>query len=132
MMDIRKYTGYFHDGSIEDIKSYDKNIELWMSSSEILPEWHVDLPLSNTSRITGKLILRGVEKINISDLLVSEISFIYDSGEILQFEIYNNKVTLLMIWYNFPPKDRMSKFEQIIIHASQIEWENIPDLLDLL
>ncbi len=102
-----------------------------MKSSEILPEWNEnDIPLSNINRMTGKLILDGVEKIFIADLIVPEINFNYDYGEILQFEIFDKKVYLLVIWYNFPPKDRTSKFEQIIIHANQIEWKNIPDLFD--
>ncbi len=132
-MDINKYTDYFHDGSIAVIKRYDKNIEIWMRSSEILPEWsEVDIPLSDGKRITGKLILHEVKKIFRNDSLVPEINFIYDSGEILQFEISDDKVNLLVIWYNFPPKERTSNFEHIIIQAGKIEWKNIPDLLDSL
>ncbi len=45
-MDISKYTGYFHDGVLYDIKQRNGKIELFMCSAEMSPEdLQDDIPL---------------------------------------------------------------------------------------
>ncbi len=39
---INKYGGYFHDGSIHQIKYQDKEIIISMERAELLPEWYWD------------------------------------------------------------------------------------------
>ncbi len=130
-MNLKKYEGYFHDGGINIISQQGDKIEIWMESCEILPEWiEVDLPLSKSNAIAGKLILSGVKKIIVDTSSVSEFKQVYDSAIILQLNIFDDNVDLLIEWCNYPPKERSFKFEHIIIFASTIEWENIPDLLD--
>jgi hypothetical protein len=55
---IEKYASLFHDGDISQIKHVNNEIELWMESAEILPEWNEDnILLSKRNTITGKLHL---------------------------------------------------------------------------
>jgi hypothetical protein len=128
-MDVKKYTIFFHDGGIVDFQLREDNIEFSMESSELLPEWNPEhIPLSNTQTIRGKLHLFGVSQITINQVPVIQIKKIYDEGEILHFQINENNVTLLVIWSNFPPKNRVSICESIGIIAKEICWENIPHL----
>ncbi len=132
-MNLKQFEDYFHDGIIFILKQYDDNIEIWMESCEILPEWiKIDFPLSKRSAIAGKLILKGVRKILIDEQCVKEIKQLYDDAAILQFDIHVDYVNLLVEWTNYPPKKCVSKFEHITVYANMIEWENIPDLLDSL
>ncbi len=130
-MNIKKYEDYFHDGSVDRIQQNDDRIELFMESCEIIPEWNdIDLSLSKSNTIVGKLILSGVKKIIVDDEIVKEINQTHDDAGILQFDIYGEHVDLIVEWFNNPPKERIWKCEHIVIYARKIEWENIPDLLD--
>ncbi len=130
-MNIGNYASYFHDGSINAIKNYNNIMEIWMESCEILPDWkEVDIPLSRDRTIAGKLILLGIKQIFAGDNSIEKLELVYDDGEILNFSICNDTIELLIVWCNFPPKERTRKFEQINIQSDQIEWENIPDLFE--
>lgn len=130
-MNIKKYASYFHDGRIINIEQFDNKIILFIESSEIIPDWNCDkLSLSNDNTIKGKLILNNVRSILFNDYLVNRLKMIYDDGEILRLKIYANKVDLFIQWMNFPQKNSNSTTDHIIIPAGQIQWENIPDLLD--
>lgn len=127
-MDIKKYSGYFHDGTIISIKDNGEKIEIWMESAEIIPKWEVKgVELSNSKTILGKLILSGVTKIFVNNVLVEQFKQNYDDGEILSLSINEGSVDLMIKWCNFPPKERTSHFESISIQASSIYWENIPN-----
>ncbi len=126
-MNIPDYPSYFHDGSIIAIKQNEKIIEIRMESSEIIPEWGVKVPLTNRNTIAGNLILFDVKKIFIDKTSAIKLSWEFDSCEILSFEISGDAMDLFVRWCNYPPKERTSKYESIIIQASQIEWENMPE-----
>jgi hypothetical protein len=34
-MDIKNYTGYFHDGTIDSIKTENNEMQIWMESAEL-------------------------------------------------------------------------------------------------
>lgn len=131
-MNIQKYSGYFHDGGIINIKHINnKEIEISMESSPLQPECNLDnIPLSSFKTIRGKLHIVGVKNILANDKLIKEIKIIYDDGEILRFSVNDNKVKLLINWINYPPKQRMHQSELIEIEAEEVYWENIPNLLD--
>ncbi len=130
-MNIQKFTSCFHDGGINFINQTDKNLEIWMESSEILPEWEeINILLSANMTIAGKLIIFEVKKIVINDVQVDRINKVHDDCEILKFRVRENEVDLLVIWSNYPPKNQLSKFEHITIYANRIEWKNLPDLFD--
>jgi hypothetical protein len=57
---------------------------------------------------------------------------ISDECEILRLKIQKNKVTLLVQWMNYPPKNREFFTEFIEIEAEKIYFENEPDLIDPL
>ena len=131
-MDIKKYTGYFHDGGLIGAKREKNNIELFLQSCEISLDEPIDKKiLSEENTLKGKLCLIGVKCIKVDDQENKEIPWKeYDDGEILDLEIDNNKVFLLIEWTNFPPKTRVTDVGTIEIEAEKIYWENIPDLSD--
>lgn len=129
-MKLSKYSGYFHDGSLIDLKHLGNNLEISMVSAEIIPEHMIEnMPPLNKSRITGKLYLDGVKKIKINENPFNGVlKKIYDSGSILDFEIFEHKVILGIEWTDYPPKPRKSDFSTIEIEAEKIYWKNISDL----
>ena len=131
-MDIKKYTGYFHDGGFIDEKRKEKNMELFLRSCEISPDDPIDRKiLSKDNALRGKLCLTGVKWIKVDDKENKKIPWKeYDDGEILDLKIDDNKVFLLIEWTNFPPKARVTDTGTIEIEAEKIYWENIPDLSD--
>ena len=131
-MDIKKCTGYFHDGTLIGIYQKKNSLELFLESCQITSGEFVDEKiLSKAGTLKGKLCLTGIKNIKVGDkeytgILRKE----YDDGEILHLEIGNNKVLLLVEWKNFPPKPRIRDVGKIEIEAEKIYWENIPDLSD--
>lgn len=132
-MDLSKYSGYFHDGSLINFKHEGNTIEITMSSAEIIPE-HIteNMPPLNKNRITGNLCLEGIRNIKINNEPFSGIlKKTHDSGSILDFEVLNSKVVLGIEWTDYPPKPRKSDFSLIEIEADKVYWENTPDLTDI-
>lgn len=131
-MDIKKYTGYFHDGGFIGAIRKENNMELFLRSCEISSDEPIDRKiLSEDNALKGKLYLNGVKWIKVDDKENKEIPWKeYDDGEILDLKIDNNKVFLLIEWTNFPPKTRVTDVGTIEIEAEKVYWENIPDLSD--
>ncbi len=131
---LTKYTSYFHDGSIIDIE-YGKDpseLIISMESAEVdLEDIKDPIPLSKEDRIKGKLHLLGVKKIQIGGKTFKEpLKMLYNSGEILDFDVEGSKISLGIEWENFPSKPRINDFSTIDIEIEDLYWENIPDLYD--
>jgi len=131
-LDIKKYTGYFHDGGFIGIKRKENNIELFLRSCEISSNEPIDREiLSKDNALKGKLCLTGVQSVKVDKQENKEIPWKeYDDGEILDLSIDNNTVFLLIQWKNFPPKLRSEDVGTIEIEFEKAYWENIPDLSD--
>ena len=131
-MNLSKYSGYFHDGSLINFKHGGNKIEISMLSAEIIPEHMIEnMPPLNKNRITGKLYLEGGKEIKINKKPFTGIlKKTYDSGSVLDFEVSDHKVFLGIEWTDYPPKPRKSDFSAIEIEAEKIRWENVPDLSD--
>ena len=131
-MDISKYTDFFHDGSILDIDHNNDSIELSMSSAEMDEDNLKDpIELSNDDCIVGKLHIEGIKRIIVDDKLLDKpLKKVYDDGQIFDFEIINNAVTLSTQWSNYPPNPEVDDFSVITIEGTKIYWENIPNLDD--
>lgn len=134
-MKISKYTSYFHDGLVHDIKHNENTIELSIESAELLPEWNEEnIILSKRNTITGKLHLEGVSSVKINgkslrDKLIKN----YDDGNIYHIEIQGKKLLLEVSWENYPPKKREeTDVFTIYIEAEKIYWENILTLFDAI
>lgn len=133
-MDIKNYTGYFHDGTLLKIKHEKNQIEFFLESSQIGSHKIKDRELlSNDNTLKGKLHVKNIIKIKVGNkeykgILRKE----YDDGEILDLEINKNKMLLLIEWTNFPPKNRVTDVAKIEIEAEKIQWENIPNLSEEL
>ena|SRR5689334_12483140 len=133
-MNISKYSAFFHDGSLMDIKHVNNIIELSMSSAEVDEEEDIKggIPLSKDNCIQGKLHVEGVKMLKISNKLIQgKFKKIYDNGSIINFQIIDPFVRLAIDWNNYPPNPPIDEFEIILIEAEKIWWENIPDLGDL-
>lgn len=131
-MNLSKYSGYFHDGSLINFKHVGNKIEISLLSAEIIPEHMIkNMPPLNKNRITGKLYLDGIKKIKINkEPFTGILKKMYDSGSVLDFEVLKHKVILGIEWTDYPPKPRKSDFTTIEIEAEKIRWENIPNLPD--
>ena len=131
-MNIQKYTGYFHDGTLIGIKKKENNIEFFLESFRISSDDLVDKKLlSEANTLKGKLCLIGVQSVKVDKQENKEIPWKeYDDGEILDLSIDNNTVFLLIQWKNFPPKLRSEDVGTIEIEFEKAYWENIPDLSD--
>lgn len=131
-MDISKYTSFFHDGGIDDIKHIENRMIISMESAEMdKNDINEDITLSKYDTIQGKLHIEGIINITINEKPFSGVlKKIYDSGNIFDFELGKNYVKLLVSWGNYPPKSDIDDFSTIEIEAEKIWWENIPDLFD--
>jgi len=131
-MDISKYSPFFHDGSIIDIKRFGKNIEISMQSAEMHAEdFQNPIILSRYHRIKGKLHIEGLisikdDKKNINN----DFRMLYDGAGILHLELFIHKLQLDLEWKNYPPHPDITAYSFYEIEAEKIWWENIPDLKD--
>ncbi len=132
-MDISKYTGYFHDGGLIDIRHMDNKIELLLFSAEMDPEdLREDIPLGQDDCITGILHLDGIKKITKNEQpFFGELKMEHQSGDIFKLEISTTTVILKVIWSDYKPIPHSDiDFSTIEIEADKIYWENKPDLVD--
>lgn len=133
-MNISKYTSFFHDGSIIDIRHEGDNIQFSMSSAEVDEEdLQDDIPLSKYDRIQGKLHVEGVRNITINEKRFSgKLKKIYEDGSIFHFALNNGFVELEVAWGVLPPDLEKRDFTDIKVEAAKIWWETIPELEDPL
>lgn len=133
---LTQYSGYFHDGSIYKIEHNSGNLVISAESAELLPEWDWDrknVPLSKRNTIAGKLHLEGISHIRKDqEIWVDTLGMIYEFGDIFDLEIKENKIQISVIWKQFKPIKAETEMVEIEIQASNIFWENIPDLFDQL
>ena len=131
-MDIKKYAGYFHDGSIEMIRHSGENIDILMGSAEVSAEENEDnIELSKDFCINGILHIEGVIQIKENNQLrFNKLRMENDAAEIFDLEIGSHCVAIDIAWYSLPPKPCIDDLSVIEIEAEKIWWENIPDLLD--
>ena len=134
MMDIRKYTSYFHDGDLFAILHDDESLDLSMESAQMDEEDLEDpIPLSNNSgfpTLRGKLCIRGIRKIILNDMLFTgRLEKTHDGLNIFDLEITDHSVELQLILERFC-SPREEGFWVIKIDADTIYWDNIPDLPD--
>ena len=73
--------------------------------------------------------MQGIKKVKINKkAFFGTIKKNYDSGSILDFEIFEHKVYLGIEWTNYPPKRRETEFSSIEIEAKTIYWKYIRDV----
>ncbi|MES2345442.1 MAG: hypothetical protein V4494_05860 [Chlamydiota bacterium] len=127
-MNFLKYTGYFHDGNLIDLRQEDGNVEFIIESAQIDPnEIDIKEMLSQSNTLKGTLRVMHVKTIKIGNKPYNGfLAKVYDDGEILDLEINANNVVLLIEWKNFPPKQRINVTTKIELEAEFIEW--IPEI----
>lgn len=130
-MDIKKYLGHFHDGSIYNIKHVGQEMILIMKSAQMDEEDLVDdAILSKDDRILGKLHIEGIKKITLNHNVYSDnFNMFYESAGIFDFEMDQGNVKLLISWTTYRPNPPMDDFSVVEIEAENIWWENLPDLI---
>ena len=131
-MDIKKYTSFFHDGSILAIQHQKNNLVIFMQSAEMDEEDKLDdVIFSKEGSIRGKLHLEGVKSIveeGVGNLTTFEMKT-EDAG-IFDFELKENQVEFQIIWGSFAPNCFDEDFSVVKIEAEKIWWENCPDMPD--
>ena len=130
IMNIEKYSSFFHDGSIFEISHFKNNVIVSMGSAEVDKEDMEDsIVLSVDDRIRGKLHLEGVKSIKENAQPYAGIlKMKYADAEIFHFEMHQGSVEFQIKWGSYPPKSCIEDFSTIEIKAEKIWWENIPDL----
>ena len=126
-MKISKYTSYFHDGEILDIKHIGDNIEIYMRSAEIDPNDMKDnLLLGPGNVLKGKLHIQGVKRIKMNENdFFGCVAKLYEDNDLLHLNLKQNIVFLEIGWRGSHPfQHDFSSFE---IEAEKIWWENLPD-----
>ena len=99
-MQISKYSSFFHDGEILDIKHAENNVEILMRSAEIDPDEMKDnIRLSPGNFIKGKLHIQGIKKIKINDKpFYGIITKTYNDNDLLHLKILKNTVFIEVGW----------------------------------
>src|SRR3990167_1281029 len=131
-MDIKKYSGYFHDGAIRVIQHQGNNLVIFMESAEMDEEDKLDdVVFAKDDSIHGKLHLEGVKSIveeGVGNLTTFEMK--NDHAGIFDFELNENQVEFQIIWESFAPNCMDEDFSVVKIEAEKIWWENCPDTPD--
>jgi hypothetical protein len=128
-MDISKYTDYFHDGYVNNIRHVKNNLFIFLESAVIEDVSQIGDKdyISDSHTFRGTLNLYNIKKITLGGKRYEGVFRMeYDDGDILDFEINGHQVFLLIEWKNFPPKIRKTDVSKIEIEAEKIEW--VPDL----
>lgn len=126
-MSIKKYSSYFHDGSITGIKHNAQKLEIIMESAEINEdEVSDDVPISPDHRIKGTLHIDGVTNIHEnSKFSPNPLRMKYADAEISHFSINKNCVEFEIKWNSIPATPLIKDFSSIEIKGKKIWWENL-------
>ena len=129
IMNLKNYTSFFHDGSINAINHIGNKITISMESAEMDEEdVKDDIDLSKDDRIRGKLHIEGTKSIKENNQSYTDILRMkYADAEIFHLEVNQNKVELQIKWGSYPPKPCIEDFSTIEIEAENIWWENTPN-----
>lgn len=131
---LAKYTPYFHDGGVIDIQHKQDGSELIISMESWVidpDDLHDSIPLSEEQTIKGKLHLIGIRNIKVNGEGFEDfLKMLYDSSDLLDFNIKGTKVSLGIQWVNFRPKPDVNEFSFVEVEVDDLYWENIPDLHD--
>jgi hypothetical protein len=132
-MELSRYTGWFHDGSLRGIYHdlEQQKISIAMTSAQIIgmgEEFDGQIELSEERKITGVLDIKTCTSIHVNDsLFVQALDMFYPEGEILGFSLLGeNSVKLEISWNRLEITG--IDFTTILIEAREISWRNISDL----
>ena|SRR3990167_1061339 len=131
-MDIKKYTSFFHDGSILAIQHQGNDLVISMESAEMdEKDLQDDAVLSKDDSLRGKLHIENIKNIS-EEKTGSLIKFAMkteDAG-IFHFEFNKNHIEFQIIWGSFSSNCFDEDFSVVKIEAEKIWWENCPDMPD--
>ena len=117
IMNLKKYTSFFHDGAINKISHIRNKITISMESAEMDEEDLKDnIVLSKDDRIRGKLHIGGVRSIRENNQpYLDTLQMKYEDAEIFHFELKQNKVEFQIKWCSYPPNPCIENFSTIEI-----------------
>jgi len=132
LVNISRYSGYFHDGDLYDVRQRQGGIDFYLGSVIVCPDdIESDVVLSKNGTIQGVLHLEGVQKnVNGSESFLRGLLSRFPGAEVLDFEVDNCKMKLGVLWKRFPYDPSNSDYTVTEIQAQNIWWENIPNLED--
>ena len=126
-MDITRYTSYFHDGEVLDIKQKNNNIVMTLISAEVDESVFNEIMLSDDNRIKGKLHIVGVNLILSNGVEVKEaLKMIFSDNDLLHLKINENVVFCEIGWRGAGLGE--VDFSDLEIRATSVWWENLPRL----
>ena len=129
-MDIRKYTGFFHDGSIIGVYHTGDALTISMESAEMdIEDLTDDVALSENNRMKGKLHLEELRNYLTNHHNCRIFDKTFENAEIFRFIINQNKVELQLLKYS--EIHGAPDFFTFEFEADKIWWENRPDLTSI-
>ncbi|MGE0010487.1 MAG: hypothetical protein AB7F19_00810 [Candidatus Babeliales bacterium] len=132
-MNISHYTSYFHDGSIIAIQHKNTELLISMESAELSrDDLTEDITLSEHSSLKGILHLKRIKSIYVDEqaFIGKLVTHATKSSRILDFSIKGTKVHFFIEWSTIPVNPLLDEFNDIVVEADEIYWENKPDLYD--
>ena len=124
-MDIKKYSPYFHDGSIKNINLIGNEIVITMYSAQLdVHENEDNISLSRFNEIRGRLHLLNCKRVLINNVLSSNYPK-REYGKILDLEFLPKCIVLNVSW-RF--KGKRDIYEGFIFESPDYYFENLPYL----
>ncbi|MFZ4772726.1 MAG: hypothetical protein ACOYK9_01895 [Chlamydiia bacterium] len=119
LINFKKYTGYFHDGDLNNIQTDGQDIRLFIESAQLdQEEFEPGFSLNEDDRIQGILYLKNVSKIQINDKISEKpLHVISECGEIYKLKLNDKQFTLVMEWVKFTDKT----FREFMVYEISFE-----------
>lgn len=129
-IEIAAYTGYFHDGRLNDLICEDCNLLLVLESAQIDPgEVSQDVFLSNRSTLIGRLLLKRVTRVSIEGDAACGLAKMSCYGSIIDLSIAGTSVNLALSW-KYCGKNRIEYFVDYILEAENLCWKYDVNIVD--
>jgi len=130
-MNISNYASFFHDGSIIGFQHDSSEIVILMESAELSKNDLTDeIILSEYNTLKGKLHIKNPSIWIDGQPFSGTLRMLADTYFILDFELKNNDLIIFVELINYKEKNEKEKYLEIKIHATDIYWENISNLID--
>lgn len=130
-MNINSYASFFHDGSIIGFEQDNLELVILIESGELSEnDLEDEIILSEYSTLKGKLHLKNPSIWIDSQPFLGKLRMLADSYFILDFGLKANELILFVQLVNYKENRESEEYLEIKIHATDIYWENIPNLFD--
>lgn len=130
-MNISKYASFFQDGSIIGFEHDSSELVILIESGELSEnDLEDEITLSEYSTLKGRLHLKNPSIWIDNQPFLGKLRMLADSYFILDFGLKENDLNLFVQLVNYKENREIEEYLEIKIHATDMYWENIPNLFD--